>query len=1242
MSINFRLYADQIYGFGQSYMNEYLSPEIVKEEFINSFKSGKLNYETISTKKKIKLNPQVNLNELLIQNFELKIPNETENLSLFIGKLKAVLDLNEINDEEIETIILNERKSLIEGFINFVIKKIEKKAESKSFIEGLMETFINRAINGLKIDLNNIEFNIKFKKYIFCFEIEKIFYSEEKGIQMNNFSLSLIEEGNKKEVLKKFSINVELKMKKEENKEDNKNEENAENNMNNNKLNILITNIEFDINQNVIYAFNDIYHLFNLTEYKKLFLRYKKLIKYNRPKLGDNKNQNYISLWYYAIKTVIKLQKYIGHKKYYIFDLSESTQKKLSKKYIDDNNNDNNLLLPTELILLKSTKEKVEKQLLENKKGSGISKAFSFFFGGGGDDDNKELTEEEKNELNETYSDEYIIKYLMGLNDGQKSGSNPINDKINKIMNNLDINVIIDKIEVKESNYNCNFFIKKININCHLINKKFDFELNINDIGTLLNESLFSDKFEDTNYLIQIKKEQNSDKIKLNLGFNNIVLNEDMFIFFITFFHTLKNNSSIIKLFHKTDYSQLINKDKKDNVEIINNNKENIDNDDSIQISDNFSISNIPSLTLINNDKNKLEINIQNFIFDKNNLSFSLNIQDNFGIILDNYSFNFNIEKKENKQKYKFLLEQPINIIISKDTSFFIFMTYLKLNALRKKLKLNSDNNNIINNEKDEINYLFCFNYVEHKDINIDFNDYCFDFLINDLNIELNENNCCSTFYIKKFNLKYENKNLLLNVEKIEADIDYLSDIILYLFDFKSKNFEIYEKHISEKIIDNDSQIQAYNNDNNMKNNVNQITTNYNIKMSDIISNINLEIGIIIVGIKIEENIIITKIHNTLGKNNSNDSNIISIALNNIILYIEQKNNLNEKYNIFDLNKPLTVDYNLTTELFKVKLDSPIICVFIPIFTKILNDIEYLMNQVDWTVIICKMELEIFNTLCKMNIFNININYLFVSNFDGKSTDTFFVTIKELFIKNEKNVNILEQKELSMNYTTKSKTEDYLGFKFNGLKTNISHHDINYFSHLIEPNKKNDIKENNNELLNNNNEKIEMKIVEEKEHLTIMNGDINNINIGFCLDDYTKKSELLLNKINLNLKTGKIKNEQKDKIVDILEYRIILDRIYIKYYDDYKNEIMILDYINDFQEVKKSFITNKAKEKMNQIELVSKNNITSINLNKNKINIRIDFFLYLSDFITKSLPLNKKTEKKIKIAISLVKLLILF
>ena len=1246
MSINLRIYADQIYGFAQSYMKEYISPEIIKEEFINNFKSGKLNYENISTKKEIKINPQINLEELSIQNFEINIPNETENLSLSIGNLKGICNLKEINDDEIEKIILAERKDLIEGFMNFVIKKIEKKDESKTFIEGLMETFINRAINGLTINLNNIELIIKFKKHIICLDIEKFSYSEEKGIKIENFSISSMEEGNKKDILKKFSVTIELNKKKEfiekkeekeekeENKENNdinnnvKEENNLENkqqfeNENKNKLNILITNIEFEISQNIIYAFNDFYELFNVSEYKKIFLRYKKLIQYHKPKISEDKKNNYISLWFYAIKTVIKLQKYIGRKKHYIFDLIESSQIKIIKKYLNDNNSINNIILPNEICSLKATKDKVEQKLLENKKGGGLTKAFSFFFGGGGDDDNKELTEDEKKELNEIYTDEYIIKYLLGFNEGKKRKNNPFSEKINKIVNDLIINFQIDKIEVKENNYNCNFFIKTIKINSNIINKQFDLEINIDDIGTLLNESLFSDKFEDVKYLIQIKKDKNSDKINLNLGFNNIVLNEDMFIFFISYFSTLKKNSNILKLFQKTDYYQMINKEIKENKgEEINEVKKE-ENENNIQIFENFYISNIPSLTLLNQDKNKLEINIKNFIFDKTKLSFSLNILDSFGTILDNYDFNFNVEKNEKKQKYILNLEQALNIIISKDTSFFIFLTYLKLKDIPNNIK-NQKENNINNNSEinEEIYKLFCFNYIEHKEVNIDFNNYNVDFLINELNIELNEKKCSSYIFLKNFNIKYENKNLLLNIEKVEGNVDYLSDIILYMLDFKSKDFDQYEKIIAKNRNNVDNENNPKNNDINFQNMPNNITTNYNIKISDVLTNLNLEIGIIIFGIKIEENIINAKINKINGKNNLNELDIINFGINNICLYVEKKNNLNEKYNILDLNKLTTIDYNLKTELIKVKIDSPLLSVFIPIFSSILSNLAYLSEQIDWTVIICKMQMEIFNGTCKINIFNILINYLYISNFDGKTTDTFFLTIKDFLTKNEKNMNILEQKELSMNFTMKSKTEDYLCIKLKDLKTNISQHDIKYFSDLLEPNKeenKNDIKD-----IDIKNKNFSNEVKEENEHCLIFDGDMNNINIGLCLDDYTKKSDLNLNNLNIKLKNGKIKNLEKNLLQDIFDYKIILDRISLKYYDENKNEIIILHY---FKELKKNIKTVLLNENINQVELISENNITSMNLNKNNINIRIDCFLYLYDFITKLMPQSKALNK---------------
>ena len=42
---------------------------------------------------------------------------------------------------------------------------------------------VNRAIDGLSLDLNNIELVLKYKKNIFIFIIEKISYSENNGIQ---------------------------------------------------------------------------------------------------------------------------------------------------------------------------------------------------------------------------------------------------------------------------------------------------------------------------------------------------------------------------------------------------------------------------------------------------------------------------------------------------------------------------------------------------------------------------------------------------------------------------------------------------------------------------------------------------------------------------------------------------------------------------------------------------------------------------------------------------------------------------------------------------------------------------------------------------------------------------------------------------------------------------------------------------------------------------------------------------
>ena len=1299
-SINFRLYGDQIYGMTSKYLTEYISPEILKEDFTTQFKAGKLSYENISTKKTIQINSQISLDNLNIQKIYINIPNETENLSLYLDNMKVEISLNEINDNEIEKMIINERKELIDKFIDFVIKKIEKKESSKSFIEGLIENFVNRAINGLSLDLNNIELVLKYKKFRFCFLIEKISYSEENGIKLNNVSLLYEDNLDKKEVINKFSINVEINPKdkineieKEKNDQDNKNEDNNEeknNEENNNEnkeiiknneiigdenkgniINVMMSNFELELNQNTLHSIMELLDFFNNIEYKKIFIRYKKLIQFHRPKeesqnsevIEDNENNiksnSYMPKWYYAIKTVLKLQKYIGNKKDYILDLIESSQIKITKKYIKNNSDIENILIPTEINLLKSTKEKVEEKLLENKKGGGLTKAFSFFFGGGGDDEKKELTEEEKEELFNIYKDDYITKYLLGLNDDEIKDNNPLKDKLSKFMNNVHIKINVEKIELilinineKTNNNKCNLFIKEINLNFNLNNKNYDFEFNINDIGTLLNESLFSERIEDMNYLIQIKKHSNSEMVKLNLGFKNISLNEEIFIFILSYFYSLKFPNKN-KIFHEVDlYSKINKKEISENNDKLSNENE----DENLSIFNNYSISHIPSLSLVNSDDNKIEFNLKDYSFNKNLLSFTLNISDSFGTILDDYSFNINREQIGNKNKIIFYLEEPLNIILSKKSSFFIFITYLKIKTIHEKIIRKSNNEGIIENEiiekdknkeEDNIN-LFCFNYVEHKNVDFDFNNIQLDILLNDINIEINEKKCKTVFSIQSLILKYENKDLKLSTEKIEINADYSSTIVLYFLDFRPKNFEQYEKvvenylDISNDDIDNKN-IEQLNLDNKINdNNNNIITTNYNIQLSDIITSLNLEIDSILLSLKIEDNIVYINLNNIKGNNNIKDPNIINISFDNGNLYVEKCNDLQEKFNILIITKPIYLNYLLDKELVQLKIDSPSLNIFSLVFKSIFKDLKYLLDQINMDIIICKTDINIINPSIRFNTFNILLNLIYISNFDGKTTDTFFLKLKDISIQNEENINIFEQKELNLNYTMKSKTEDYIYFKFSDIKINISQKDINNIFSLPEENQneeQNDAiyKINNMNLESKNSESLIMfedeknnnKNIEDvgqnekinssqKDYCLLIEGEMHNFNIDLCLDDYTKKTNLNISNILINAKSANIKNEENNVFEKSLEYRIIVDRIILKYFDDYNNEIIILNYNRE----QKRGIKQNLNENNNQIEIVSEKNKTKININKNEIIIRIDCFLLLYYFIIKALPKN--------------------
>ena len=304
-NINFRLYGEQIYGLASKYLTEYINPDINKEEFLTNFKNGLLNLNITGIKKPIKILPQLLLKDLKTAKIEINIPDDKTNFILKLSKFKMMLEINELNDNEIISLIIEKRQKLIDKFIKETINKIEKK-EKSTFLEGLLNSLIKRALDGLIIELNDIEVYLKCNNYLFLLKIDNIIYNENEGIKINNINLlfnDIKNENNKTDVINKFNIGIIIN--------------NSKDNKMPNSLNINLSDIYLEINSNVYNGVMNVIKIFKEINYKKRYLRYNKLIDFYKPKKNNDKKQYYQQLWFWAIKTVIKLQKYKSDEKIY-------------------------------------------------------------------------------------------------------------------------------------------------------------------------------------------------------------------------------------------------------------------------------------------------------------------------------------------------------------------------------------------------------------------------------------------------------------------------------------------------------------------------------------------------------------------------------------------------------------------------------------------------------------------------------------------------------------------------------------------------------------------------------------------------------------------------------------------------------------------------------------------------------------------------------------------------------------
>ena len=405
-SINLRLYADQVYGLSSTFFNEYLTQSIEKEDFISKFQNGLVKFQNIATKKELIIHPTISISNLMLNSLEVNVPDENGNLVIDIEGLKSSILLSEINENDLKDIMIAKRKKLKEKFIKDIFNKITKKSESSSFIEGLIENIIQKVINGLKIKIKNIEISVKFDKIEFVVKMDCLdLIIENKELKIDFINLSITDKENMVEenFIDKFDINLKLIIA--------NNESNGNENENNNEvskpfceLKIDSKNLKVNLSRKIVKSVFDIVNLFRDIKYNQLYYRYKKLIQFHRPKF-DNKNKNYKSLWLYAIKTVIKLRKFACFDNFDIFELLNSTQKRL----IQNGENPENLLFPSDICILGSTRNEVEKKILDSKE-SLANKFFSFF---SSNTEEKTLTDEEKEMLEDGFKQENLEKYLI-------------------------------------------------------------------------------------------------------------------------------------------------------------------------------------------------------------------------------------------------------------------------------------------------------------------------------------------------------------------------------------------------------------------------------------------------------------------------------------------------------------------------------------------------------------------------------------------------------------------------------------------------------------------------------------------------------------------------------------------------------------------------------------------------------------------------------------------------------------
>ena len=1198
-NINLRLYGDQIYPNISKYITKYISPEIQKDEFVLMYKSGILELKEISLKESFCLNQQIKIENAFISSIRINIPDEKENFGISINNIKCLLTISDVDENEVEKLLIEEKKKIITEFIDFAVKKIQKK-DGASFFDNLINSVIEKIINGLFIDVEKLELNIKLQKkdnIYLTFLVEDMHYSFDKGIIINNTNILYQEEQIKTNIIEKFSINIDFKKLNENNES--------------NKINININNVNINLNKKIFFFISNILNIFDEANYTKIYIIYKKLILYYKPKIIENEKKDLKALWIFAIKTIIKIHKYLKYKKYNIFNLANFSQMKIMENYLKNKENEDKILFAEDINILKATKKEVEKKILNDKNSNVLANAFSFFFGAKKEDKKDELTEEEKQIMEDIYKEENIFKYLNNEIGNTSNSFNIIFEKIKAFFSKISINFDFNELQVNLKNENklhdFNFFMKALKFEINYIENNLDFKLYISDIGFKNNISLFLKKNSQHSIIISRDKE---GAIELKLGFETIQINLEEFKGIFIFMNSIKTKKRR-KIFY--DKLNIVNQER--NKDFINQIKNNIIN---FSFRNFFKLSNIPSLSILAKDNN-IEINIFDYSLEENSIKFHININDSYGKIINDLYMK--LELKENNLFVP--IEAPIEITFQKE--FFLNAITYYFEYKKEIVKVNQNNNENLLVKPDK---LFEFNNIYESDNfeMLDISEYNLNISIKKIEIKVykEKTELENSFFINDIQLLYDKNKFDFNFNKTTLFIDLKSSLFSDLFNAETQNIDKDSINKQEQLIEAKNIYE-------------------NTAADDPLNKFNFNGKDIIIELKSDKPLISLNLNNIKLYKNEDNKNINLLVdfwiIKDIRSESKNKNNI-----IIKSDKLCTIKYEIFHNFIQVEMDSIFSDINITYLKEIYNNISFLIKENKEDIQqkkeeFYKFELNITNFRYELlDKYNIKISKINIhdSNEKGNKYPINFIKLEELVINNINEKKLLNSKQLDINYISSSEEGNIINFNCNEIFINLSKNDFSFLTNSLKSNQdQNAISINSIVVKNNNNEKVLTST--EKDIQKNSEEKYNNSNIIInASSNEQEKQPLKINICLLKIDLSFCKNDNYEKIIELsmtkFNINSIIREIFISKDFDCNLTIGNMDFIY-YDEIYSEIVNVLSKRKKelteNQVEFKYSNNNTEININNNEINLRIDSFLIIYYYFVGNESF-KKTYKKIK------------